>query len=87
VSVDGAVALNDVVFTVVSGYLDLAAKAYDLGVFAFDDPTTLQIDAQGVEFEKGKDYSVYAINDLANINALVIEDNRRPVATSATLSV
>ncbi|MEZ9330194.1 DUF4397 domain-containing protein [Vibrio breoganii] len=87
VSVDGAVALNDVVFTVVSGYLDLAAKAYDLGVFAFDDPTTLQIDAQGVEFEKGKDYSVYAINDLANIDALVIEDNRRPVATSATLSV
>ncbi|MEZ9629916.1 hypothetical protein AB4304_10485 [Vibrio breoganii] len=30
---------------------------------------------------------MYAINDLANINALVIEDNRRPVATSATLSV
>ncbi|CAM3134463.1 DUF4397 domain-containing protein [Vibrio rarus] len=87
VTVDDAVVLNDVVFTVVSDYLDLQAKAYDLGVFAFDDPTTLQIDAQGVEFEKGKDYSVYAINDLANIDALVIEDSRRPVATSATLSI
>ncbi|GAD90831.1 hypothetical protein VHA01S_057_00170 [Vibrio halioticoli NBRC 102217] len=89
VSVDGTVPvdLTNVDFKVVSGYLDLAAKAYDLGIFAFDDPTNLQIDAQGVEFEKGKDYSVYAINELANIDALVIEDKRRPVATSATLSV
>lgn len=87
VALNGSEAISDLVFTDVTGYVDLAATAYDIGVYAFNDPNTLQIDAQGVAFDKGLDYSVYAINALANIEPLVVVDDRRSVVTSASLSV
>ncbi|WP_261816808.1 DUF4397 domain-containing protein [Vibrio gallicus] len=87
VSVNGNEAISDLSFTDVTDYVPLDSATYDLGVYAFDNPGVLQIDAADTELAPGVNYSVYAINDLPDIAPLVILDKRRPVATSATLNV
>ncbi|MGR5547740.1 DUF4397 domain-containing protein [Vibrio sp. DNB22_12_1] len=85
VSLDGTTVLSDVAFKTISTYQTLASDSYQV-----------QVDAQGIAtpiisadlaFAPGNSYSVYAIGLVSDIEALVVEDNRRSIATSAVLNV
>ncbi|MGR5521619.1 DUF4397 domain-containing protein [Vibrio sp. PNB22_4_2] len=85
VSLDGTTVLSDVSFKTISTYQTLASDSYQV-----------QVDAQGIAtpiisadlaFAPGNSYSVYAIGLVSDIEALVVEDNRRSIATSAVLNV
>ncbi len=85
VSLDGTTVLSDVAFKTISTYQTLASDSYQV-----------QVDAQGIAtpiisadlaFTPGNSYSVYAIGLVSDIEALVVEDNRRSIATSAVLNV
>ncbi|MGR5350815.1 DUF4397 domain-containing protein [Vibrio sp. DNB22_19_2] len=85
VSLDGTTVLSDVAFKTISTYQTLASDSYQV-----------QVDAQGIAtpiisadlaFDPGNSYSVYAIGLVSDIEALVVEDNRRSIATSAVLNV
>ncbi|PFG55516.1 uncharacterized protein DUF4397 [Vibrio sp. ES.051] len=92
INVDGApfAPLADLAFKDVRGYLDLEPGAYDIDVFVDGTTTDPIIDVDGLMVSGGMDYSVYAVgvvNPAIDIEALVVEDMRRAVATSATLNV
>lgn len=88
VALDGTEAISDIDFKEVTPYAELAGAEYDVAVFAFDDfPGSTVIDAPDVTFSSGLDYSVYAVDLLASIEPLVLQDERRKVATSAVLNV
>jgi hypothetical protein len=88
-ALDGGEAISDLDFKDISSpYADIAATSYDVTVYAGDDPAgSTVIDAQDVTFSAGMDYTVYAVDLLASIEPLVIQDERRKVATSAVLNV
>ncbi|HHX8704590.1 TPA: DUF4397 domain-containing protein [Vibrio diabolicus] len=92
VNVNGAAfaPLADLAFKEIRGYLDLAAGAYDIDVYVDGTTTSPIIDVDGLMVAGGMDYSVYAVGVVSpaiDIEALVVEDMRRAVATSATLNV
>ncbi|EPM6963202.1 DUF4397 domain-containing protein [Vibrio alginolyticus] len=92
VNVNGAAfaPLADLAFKEIRGYLDLAAGAYDIDVYVDGTTTNPIIDVEGLMVAGGMDYSVYAVGVVSpaiDIEALVVEDMRRAVATSATLNV
>ncbi|ROV58499.1 DUF4397 domain-containing protein [Vibrio ponticus] len=79
--------LTDVAFKTISPYLELTSGSYDLEVFATGTNSNAFITANGVALNGGLDYSVFAVGTPSSPEALVIEDNRRAVATSAVLNV
>ncbi|NMT56207.1 DUF4397 domain-containing protein, partial [Vibrio parahaemolyticus] len=92
VNVNGAAfaPLVDLACKEIRGYLDLAAGAYDIDVYVDGTTTNPIIDVDGLMVAGGMDYSVYAVGVVSpaiDIEALVVEDMRRAVATSATLNV
>ncbi|MDF4623795.1 DUF4397 domain-containing protein, partial [Vibrio parahaemolyticus] len=92
VNVNGAAfaPLADLAFKEIRGYLDLAAGDYDIDVYVDGTTTNPIIDVDGLMVAGGMDYSVYAVGVVSpaiDIEALVVEDMRRAVTTSATLNV
>ena len=92
VNVNGAAfaPLADLAFKEIRGYLDLDAGAYDIDVYVDGTTTNPIIDVDGLMVAGGMDYSVYAVGVVSpaiDIEALVVEDMRRAVTTSATLNV
>jgi hypothetical protein len=87
VSLNGTEAIPNLAFNQIVGYVDIASGEYDVGVYPDNTPSTLVIDAPQVPFAAAMDYSVYAVGTLATIMPLVVEDERRSVATSAVLNV
>ncbi|MEZ8783367.1 DUF4397 domain-containing protein [Vibrio splendidus] len=81
--------LADLMFKEIRGFLDLAAGTYDIDIFADGTTTNALIDADGVAVFAGMDYSIYAVGTVSplNLDALVVPENRRPVATSAVLNI
>lgn len=87
VSLNGSEAISDLSFKDVTAFTAVSPGSYDVGVYPDNTPGTLVIDAQDVEFNAGMDYGVFAVGALSSIEALVVESDRRMVATSAKLSV
>lgn len=87
VSLNGSEAISDLDFKDLSSYTAITGGTYDIGVYPDNTPGTLVIDAQDIALDKGLDYAVFAVDKLATIEALLIETERRPVATSAVLNV
>ncbi|MCG8673049.1 MAG: DUF4397 domain-containing protein [Pseudomonadales bacterium] len=73
VSVDSAAVLTDVPFGVASGYLELLGDTYNIDVAASSSGASV-INAD-LAFDARQDYTVIALNDLANIEALILEDD------------
>lgn len=87
-ALNDAEAISDIAFKELSPYAAVAGGSYDVSVYAGDDPAgSTVIDESGVNFAAGMDYSVYAVDLLASIEALVVQDERRSIATSAVLNV
>jgi hypothetical protein len=74
VSVDGAVAFADVPFTAVSPYASLAARTTNVSVTPAGASEPVVIDAD-LDLAAGTDYSVLAVDVLANITPVVLIDD------------
>ncbi|MEZ9280218.1 DUF4397 domain-containing protein [Vibrio cyclitrophicus] len=81
--------LDDLMFKEVRGFLDLAAGSYDIDIYETATTSPTFIDVDGLAVFTGMDYSVYVVGTVSNLNleALVVPENRRPVATSAVLNI
>ena len=78
VSVDGSAVLTNVAFGVGSGYLNLVSDTYNVDVAAAASSTSV-INAD-LTLDPATDYTVAAVNFLANIEPLVLVDNNTPPA-------
>jgi LPXTG-motif cell wall-anchored protein len=73
---NGNEVLSDVSFFAASDYLTVPAGSYRFQVSAAGTPADQAvIDASGVALAGGQDYTIVAVNTLANIEPLVLEDN------------
>ncbi len=79
----------DLMFKDVTMFKDLAVGSYDLDVYQDGTTTSAFIDVDGLTVFAGMDYSIYAVGTVSplNLEALVVPENRRPVATSAVLNI
>lgn len=76
VFVNGNETLSDVPFFTASDYLSVPGGAYRFQVApAGTSADQAVIDADGVRLAAGRDYTVVAVNTVANIEPLVLEDN------------
>jgi hypothetical protein len=71
VFVNDGLAFSNLGFTGITGYAGLPAATYDIKVTPFGDPSTVVIEAD-LGLMAGTDYSVLAVNTLANIEPLVL---------------
>lgn len=78
--------LANVPYAAFSDYLELPAGTYNVKVTPAGNPGTAVIDAD-LQVEAGSLYSVYASNLLASIAPLVLEDDRRAIATEAKVRI
>jgi hypothetical protein len=81
--------LDALMFKEVRGFLDLAAGSYDIDIYETATTSPTFIDVDGLAVFAGMDYSVYAVGTVSplDLEALVVPENRRPVATSAVLNI
>jgi hypothetical protein len=83
VKVNGAVAVPDLAFEQITGYLELPSNAYLVEVVPAGMPGPVVISAV-LDLEPNTDYTVAAVNDLANIEPLVlVDDNTTPAPGNA----
>ncbi len=67
-------------------FVEVPADTYNIKVTVANMPGMIAID-EDLTFEAGLEYSVYATDFLANITPVLIEDDRRPVATGAKVRI
>lgn len=81
--------LDALMFKEVRGFLDLAAGSYDIDIYETATTSPTFIDVDGLAVFAGMDYSVYAVGTVSplDLEALVVPENRRSVATSAVLNI
>lgn len=81
--------LDALMFKEVRGFLDLAAGSYDIDIYETATISPTFIDVDGLAVFAGMDYSIYAVGTVSplNLEALVVPENRRSVATSAVLNI
>ncbi|MCZ8501648.1 DUF4397 domain-containing protein [Vibrio lentus] len=81
--------LDALMFKEVRGFLELAAGSYDIDIYETATTSPTFIDVDGLAVFAGMDYSIYAVGTVSplNLEALVIPENRRSVATSAVLNI
>ncbi|MFK8051843.1 MAG: DUF4397 domain-containing protein [Woeseiaceae bacterium] len=78
--------IEDLAFPDFTGFVDVPAADYNVKVTPANDAGTVVIDAD-LTLDAGTEYSVYAIDTLANITAQVLVDDRRIVATEAKVRI
>lgn len=88
VLVDGAEAINALVFPDFTGYAELAPDTYNVKVAADADNSVVVINAD-LELDAGAYYTVHAVGSLTedSIEPLVVVDNPRRIATAAQIRV
>ncbi|WP_299689489.1 DUF4397 domain-containing protein [uncultured Vibrio sp.] len=81
--------LDALMFNEVRGFLDLDAGSYDIDIYETATTSPTFIDVDGLAVAAGMDYSIYAVGTVSplSLEALVVPENRRPVATSAVLNI
>jgi hypothetical protein len=81
--VDGAIAFENLAFEEVSDYATLTADSYFIEVVPTGETTPVVISAT-LDLKANMDYTVAAVNELASIEALVLEDdNTLPASNKA----
>ena len=87
VLVNGGEYLTDVPFTGVTGFDSLPADTYNVSVTAANNPGVVAIGPVDLALEAGTWYSVLAVDQFVNIEALIATDDARPVATNAKVRI
>lgn len=78
--------IEDLAFPDFTGFVDVPAADYNVKVTPANDAGTVVIDAD-LTLVAGTEYSVYAVDTLANITAQVLADDRRAIATEAKVRI
>lgn len=88
VLVDDNLAVANLAFPEFTDYLPLAPGEYNIKVTPADNPGTVAIEAD-LELDVGTEYAIVAVGELgvATIDALVLVDDNRRVATAAKLRI
>lgn len=81
-----AEAIADLAYGESSGYATIDAGTANVKVTAANSPSTVVINAD-LTFEKDKEYTIFAVGALANIEAVVQEDSRNANAAKAKVRV
>jgi len=82
IRVDGAVAINSLDYGISSGYATLNSGTRNIKVTPANASNPVVIEAD-LPLESGKNYSVFAVNSLSSMEAVVVEDDRAPVSNKA----
>ncbi|MEM6639817.1 MAG: DUF4397 domain-containing protein [Pseudomonadota bacterium] len=78
--------VNDLPFPTSSGFVDVPPATYNVKVTPFDNAGVVVIDAD-LDLLANEIYSVLAVGLLADIEALVLSEDPRPVATAAKVRI
>lgn len=78
----GTPLVDALAFPTATGYVNVPADTYNVKVAADADNAVVVIDAD-LTLAAGTAYSVFAVGQLASIEPLVLEDDRRRIATEA----
>ena len=82
VHVDGAVAISGLSYGESSGYAEVTSGTRNIKVSPAGSATPVVIEAD-LAVAENKEYTVYAVNTLASIEAIVSEDSRTPNSSKA----
>ncbi|MEM9171904.1 MAG: DUF4397 domain-containing protein, partial [Pseudomonadota bacterium] len=78
--------LEDVEFAQFSGFIEVPADTYNVKVTAANQPGVVAINAD-LPLAAGVETSVYAVDTFANIDAQLLVDDRRSVATQSKVRI
>ncbi len=82
VSIDGSVAISDLAFIQSSGYAEITAGTRNVKVTPAGMNTPVVIDAD-LTLDENKSYTVYAVDRLAMLDAVVTDDDRTTSSSKA----
>jgi Domain of unknown function (DUF4397) len=87
VVVDGAVLVPGLAFPDATGFVEVPAATYDVAVTVAGNPGAVAIGPVDLDLPAGIRHSVLAVGELAAIEALVLTDDPRRVATNAKVRI
>lgn len=87
VRVNGDVLIPGLEFPNATGFVEVAPDTYSVSVTVAGNPGAIAIGPVDLTFEPGVRYSVLAVNELAAIEALILDDDPRNVATNAKVRI
>lgn len=87
VLVDGDVIVPGLAFPDATGFVEVPGGTYTVAVTVAGNPGAVAIGPVDLDLETGERYSVFAVDELANIEALVLSDDPRRVATNAKVRI
>lgn len=83
-SIDGTAAITDLAYGEASGYAEIEAGSRNITVTPNGATSPVVIDASPT-LDGTKEYTVFAVGALTNIEPLVLEDDRSPVSDKAKI--
>jgi hypothetical protein len=87
VLVDGSVLVPNLSFPEATPFVEVDPATYTVEVTVAGNPGAIAIGPVDLDLEAGTRYSVLAVDELANIEALILTDDPRRVATNAKVRV
>lgn len=87
VLVEGDVIVAGLAFPEATGFVEVPGGTYTVAVTVADNPGAVAIGPVDLDLEAGERYSVFAVDELANIEALILSDDPRRVATNAKVRI
>jgi hypothetical protein len=87
VVVNGGVYLADVPYPAVTDFAPLPADTYNVAVQAAGNPGVVPIGPVDLTLEAGTFYKVLAVNFFSSIEAWILTDDPRPIATDAKVRI
>ena len=87
VIVDGNVLVPGLEFPDATPFVEVPGGTYNVTVTVANNPGAIAIGPVDLDLDSGTRYSVFAVGELANIEALILADDPRSVATNAKVRI